>query len=42
MLKMNRLDFTKSIEALKGGSFKNVGFKPTKLGILMGSEIERL
>jgi hypothetical protein len=42
MLNMNRLDFIKLVEALKGVSFKNVGFKPTKLGILMGSKIERL
>jgi hypothetical protein len=28
---MNRFDFIKLVEALKGGSFKSVGFKPTKL-----------
>jgi hypothetical protein len=29
---MNRLDFIELVEALKGGSFKSVGFKPLKLG----------
>jgi hypothetical protein len=32
MLKMNRPDFIKLVEALKRGSFKSVGFKPIKLG----------
>jgi hypothetical protein len=32
LLKMNRPDFIKLVEALKGGASKNVGFKPTKLG----------
>jgi hypothetical protein len=27
---MNRLDFTKLVTTLKGGSLKGVGFKPTK------------
>jgi hypothetical protein len=30
LLRMNRPDFTKLVEALKGGSSKSVGFKPTK------------
>jgi hypothetical protein len=29
---MNRLDFTKLVVALKGGSSKGVGFKHAKLG----------
>ncbi len=32
LLKMNKLDFTKLVVALKGGSSKGVGFKPTKPG----------
>jgi hypothetical protein len=32
LLKMNRLDFTRLVEAFKGGSSKNVGFKLIKLG----------
>jgi hypothetical protein len=39
---MNRPDFIKLVEALKGGTFKSVGFKPTKPENLMGSEIKRL
>ncbi len=31
LLKMNRLDFTKLVVALEGGSSKGVRFKPTKL-----------
>jgi len=27
---MNRFNFTRLVEAFKGGSFKNVGFKPTE------------
>jgi hypothetical protein len=30
LLKMNRPDFTKLVEALKGRSSKSVGFKPVK------------
>jgi hypothetical protein len=30
LFKMNRPDFTRLVEALKRGSFKNVGFKPVK------------
>jgi hypothetical protein len=29
---MNRPDFVKLVKAFKRGSFKNVGFKPTKPG----------
>jgi hypothetical protein len=29
---MNRLDFTKLVAALKGGSLKGVGFQPAKPG----------
>jgi hypothetical protein len=29
---MNRPDFTELVEAFKGGSFKSVRFKPTRLG----------
>ncbi len=32
LFKMNRPDFTKLFAALKGGSLKGVGFKPTKPG----------
>jgi len=38
---MNKPDFTELVEALKGRPFKNVGFKPLSLGILMGSKIRR-
>jgi hypothetical protein len=32
MLKTDRPNNTKIVEALKRGSFKSVGFKPVKLG----------
>jgi hypothetical protein len=32
LLKMNKFDFIGLVEAFKGGSSKNVKFKPTKPG----------
>ncbi len=32
LLKMNKPDFTELVAALKGGSSKSVGFKPTERG----------
>jgi len=40
LLKMNRLNFPGLVEAFKGGSSKNVGFKPTKLENLMGARLK--
>jgi hypothetical protein len=34
---MNRFDFGELVAALKGGSFKNVGFQPTKPGNFDGA-----
>jgi hypothetical protein len=34
---MNRLDFSELVAALKGGSSKNVGFQPAKLGNFDGA-----
>jgi len=34
---MNRPNFTELVEALKGGSFKSVGFKPVKPGNFDGA-----
>jgi hypothetical protein len=39
---MNRPDFTGLVEALKGGSFKNVGFKPLKLGNFDGVQYRKV
>jgi hypothetical protein len=37
LLKMNRLDFTELVAALKGGSSKGVGFKPARPGNFDGA-----
>ncbi len=42
LLKMNRLDFTELVAALKGGSSKGVGFKPTKPGTFDGARDQKV
>jgi len=42
LLKMNRLDFTELVAALKGGSSKGVGFKPTKPGTFDGARVQKV
>jgi hypothetical protein len=37
LLKMNRLDFSELVTALKGGSSKNAGFQLAKLGNFDGA-----
>jgi hypothetical protein len=37
LLKMNRPDFNELVVALKGGSSKNAGFQPAKLGNFDGA-----
>jgi hypothetical protein len=37
LLKMNRPDFSELVVALKGGSYKNAGYQPTKPGNFDGA-----
>ncbi len=42
LLKMNRLDFSELVTALKGGSSKNAGFQPAKPGNFDGAHDQKV